>query len=65
VVTPAQHDAMKGEWTVESERAGLIDAPAEHVPAENKEPNSIDPGSESPTPQPKSGQASAPKSPSK
>lgn len=54
IVTPAQHDAAKGEWTVESEREGLVKAPPAPVPAENKEPNSIDPGSVSPTVEAKS-----------
>lgn len=64
VLTPAQHDAAKGEWTVESERAGLVDAPAAPIPADNREPNSIDPGSTSPEVQAK-GTQSATKSPAK
>ena len=62
-VTPGQHDAAKGEWTVESERAGLVKAPPAPVPADNNEPDSIDPTSVSPQPVAK-GQ-SATKSPSK
>jgi hypothetical protein len=47
-VTPAQASARKGEWNVETERAGLVDAPPAPIPAENKEPDSVDPGSQSP-----------------
>lgn len=60
-VTPAQHDAAKGEWTVESERAGLVNAPTPPKPADNKEPNSVDPTSVSPTVESKSSQSSSPK----
>lgn len=55
VLTPAQHDAAKGEWTIESERAGLVSRPADPIPAENKEPNSVDPGSQSPVVEGKGG----------
>lgn len=48
VITPAQHDADKGEFTRETLRTGLLDAPPESVPAENSEPNVIDPTSQSP-----------------
>ncbi len=61
VVTPAQHDALKGEWTVESERAGLVSAPPDPIPAENRDPDSIDPTSTSPQSVSKSQQTSTAK----
>lgn len=48
VLTPGQHDASKGEITVESVREGINEIPPRPTPPENKEPNSIDPGSVSP-----------------
>lgn len=66
VLTPAQHDAAKGEWTVESERAGLVEAPSPPTPADNTQPNSVDPSSVSPTVQSKSSiQSSTPQSATK
>ena len=47
-VTPAEFDAAKGEYTIESARAGLVDAPPTPIPAENHEPDSVDPTSVSP-----------------
>lgn len=64
VLSPAQHDAAKGEWTVESERAGLVSAPPPPVPDPNTEPNSVDPTSVSPEVQSK-GSQSATKAPAK
>jgi hypothetical protein len=49
VITPAQHDALKGEYTVESAREGLVEAPVPPKPADNNEPNSVDPTSTSPS----------------
>lgn len=49
VISPAQAEAAKGEYTRETERAGLLDAPTPATPAENREPNPVDPGSVSPT----------------
>ncbi len=51
VITPAQQEAARGEWTRETERTGLVDAPAPNVPAENFSPNPVDPTSTSPTTQ--------------
>ena len=66
VVSAVQHDANKGEWNRETERAGLVDAPPDPIPAENKEPDSIDPTSTSPQPVSKSQQSqSATKTPAK
>ena len=48
VVTPAQSEANRGEWTRESERAGLVDAPEAVDPPENKSANPVDPTSQSP-----------------
>lgn len=48
VTTPAEVEAARGEWTRETERVGTLSAPPAHVPAENTEPDSIDPGSQSP-----------------
>lgn len=49
VLTPAQADAAKGEYNVETARTGLVAAPPVPVPRENKDPESIDPTSVSPT----------------
>lgn len=49
VVTPAQHEAAKGEWTRETERTGLLTEPEVAPPADNDSPDSIDPTSVSPT----------------
>lgn len=49
VVTPAQHDAARGEVTRETIRTGLLPEPPAPVPAENNSPNPVDPGSQSPT----------------
>lgn len=49
VVTPAQHDAARGEVTRETIRTGLLPEPPAPVPAENTSPNPVDPGSQSPT----------------
>lgn len=70
VVTPAQQEAARGEWTRETERVGTLDAPPAHVPADNTEPDSIDPGSQSPVQVSKQDQkstttATAPKTPTK
>lgn len=48
VVTPAQAEASRGEFTRETERTGLIDAPVPADPPENKSPNPVDPTSTSP-----------------
>lgn len=48
VVSPAQSEANRGEWTRESERAGLVDAPEAVDPPENKSANPVDPTSQSP-----------------
>jgi hypothetical protein len=48
VLTPAQHDAARGEWTVESERAGLVSQPVPPIPSPDNSPNSVDPTSVSP-----------------
>lgn len=57
VLTPAQAEALDGQWTRETERTGLLGPPPAHVPAENTEPDSIDPGSQSPVQVPKGDQA--------
>lgn len=49
IVTPAQSEASRGEWTRETERVGLLGSPPEFVPAENKSPNPVDPTATSPT----------------
>lgn len=59
VLTPAQHDAAKGEWTVESERAGLIPRRPAPIPAENRDADSIDPTSTSPQVQAKGSQSAS------
>lgn len=61
VVTPAQNDAAKGEFTRETLRVGTLSAPPVPVPAENRSANPVDPGSQSPTSESKS----APKAPVK
>jgi hypothetical protein len=48
VVTPAQAEASRGEFTRETERTGLIDAPVAPTPPENTSPNPVDPTSTSP-----------------
>lgn len=48
VVTPAQAEAARGEYTRETERTGLLDAPAIPDPPENTSPNPVDPTSTSP-----------------
>lgn len=61
VISPAQQEAARGEWTRETERTGLLDAPAAHVPAENTDPNPVDPGSVSPTVELKGGSSTTTK----
>lgn len=51
VVSPAQAEASRGEFTRETQRTGLIDAPVAPTPPENKSPNPVDPTSTSPTTQ--------------
>lgn len=63
VISPAQQEAARGEWTRETERTGLLDAPAAHVPAENADPNPVDPGSVSPTVESKGKASSTPSTP--
>lgn len=66
IVTPAQSEAARGEWTRETERVGLLDAPPEFVPAENTSPNPVDPTATSPTVETKgSSGSSATKAPEK
>lgn len=48
-LTPAQHDAAKGEWTVESERAGLMSRPVPPTPEPDYSPTPVDPAAVSPT----------------
>lgn len=48
VVTPAQAESARGEFTRETERTGLIDAPVAPTPPENRSPNPVDPTSTSP-----------------
>lgn len=48
IVTPAQAEAARGEWTRETERTGLLDAPVVPEPKENKSPDPVDPTSTSP-----------------
>lgn len=59
-VTAPQAEAARGEWTRETERVGLLDAPPAPVPAENKEPNAVDPTSVSPTTESKGGASRGP-----
>lgn len=47
-VTPAQAEASRGEFTRETQRTGLIDAPVPADPPENTSPNPVDPTSQSP-----------------
>ncbi len=49
VVSPGQAEAARGEFTRETERTGLLDAPIPADPPENKSPNPVDPTSTSPT----------------
>lgn len=55
VVSPAESEASRGEFTRETERKGLIDAPVTPEPAENTSPNPVDPTSTSPTAEAKGG----------
>lgn len=55
VVTPAEAEASRGEFTRETERKGLIDAPVPATPPENKSPNPVDPTSTSPVAEVRSG----------
>ena len=55
VVTPAQQEASRGEFTRETERTGLLEAPPAPVPPENKSPNPVDPTSTSPRAEIRSG----------
>ena len=48
VVTPAESEAARGEFTRETSRTGLVDAPIAPTPDENKSPNVVDPTSQSP-----------------
>ncbi len=48
VVTPAQASAARGEFTQETLREGLIDAPLRPEPNENNTPNVVDPTATSP-----------------
>lgn len=61
VISPAQQEAARGEWTRETERTGLLDAPPAPIPAENRDPNPVDPGSVSPTVELKGGSTTTPK----
>lgn len=49
VVTPAQHEAARGEYTRETARTGLVDERVGPEPAVNTTANPVDPGSKSPT----------------
>lgn len=55
VVTPAEAEASRGEFTRETERKGLIEAPVPGPPPENKSPNPVDPTSTSPRAEVRSG----------
>lgn len=55
IISPAEADAAKGEWTRETERTGLLSAPVPPIPAANTEPNIVDPGAKSPVAEPKKG----------
>lgn len=55
VVTPAEAEASRGEFTRETERKGLIDVPVPATPPENKSPNPVDPTSTSPVAEVRSG----------
>ncbi len=48
VVTPAQQESARGEFTRETLRTGLLDAPAIPAPRENTSPDPVDPTSTSP-----------------
>lgn len=61
VVTAPQNEAARGEWTRETERVGLLDAPLAPEPAENKDPTPVDPGNQSPTVATKGDTAPAPR----
>lgn len=61
VVTPAQAEATRGEFTRETERTGLVTAPVIPDPPENKSPNPVDPTSTSPVAEAKGGTTSTPK----
>ena len=54
IVTPAQHDASKGEFTRETLRTGLLEEPVAPEPKENNSPDPVDPTSTSPTAEAKS-----------
>ena len=54
VVTPAQAEASRGEFTRETERTGLVTAPLIPDPPENKSPSPVDPTSTSPEARPSS-----------
>lgn len=53
VVTPAQSDLAAGEFTRETARTGLLDAPIPAEPRENRSPQVTDPTSQSPQAQAK------------
>lgn len=55
VKTPAQAEADRGEFTRETARTGLLEAPPAAEPRENTEPDSVDPTSQSPQQQSKGG----------
>lgn len=59
VVTAPQMAAARGEWDRETERTGLLDAPPDPEPAENRDPNPVDPGNQSPTAEAKTGTTKA------
>lgn len=61
VITPAQADASRGEYTRETARTGLIDEPVPTAPPENKSPNPVDPTSQSPRAETKGNATSATK----
>ena len=48
VVTPAQHEASRGEFTRETARTGLVTAPLPPTPNVDNTPNPVDPTSQSP-----------------
>ncbi len=49
VLSPAQFDASKGEFTRETARTGLVSAPPVPEPVIDKTANPVDPTSQSPT----------------
>ena len=55
VISPAESEANRGEFTRETERKGLVEAPARLDPPENKSPNPVDPTSTSPVAEVRSG----------